>query len=188
MARQGVPDDEVRKYLAEARPLDLSQVVSRTRTMLNPELVMKWDSYMATLTSLALRLMTEVAVASGKGSCRPDYLDLSELAEGSMDLIARTTIEKGPSTVNVNWVGKKKVEPRIDLKSYMLLGRFTIPYGMSAHIPVVRPTNSDPFVILYFSKARFAPIEKGRSRKGEADSQGGSGPAASDSGTAATGD
>lgn len=178
MARQGVPDDEVKKSLAEARPLDLSQVVSRTRSMLDPELIMRWDSYKAELTSLALRLFCEVAVASGKGSCRPDCLELSELAEGSMDLIARTTIEKGPSTVNINWVGKKKVEPRIDLKSYMLLGRFSIPYGMSAHIPVVRPTSSDPYVILYFSKARFAPIETTKSRKGDSSSQGSAGPAA----------
>lgn len=165
-----IPDDGGKRSKGGGKPLNLGQVVKRTRNMLDPEMILKWNSYTASLTSLAERLMVEVATATGKGSSEPDLLELLELEPGSMDVEARPTLEKGPSTVDVKYVGKAK-QPRIDLHKYLLLGRFTIAHGMRAHIPVERPDDGDPRLIFYFSKARFAEIGKGKKKK-SSDSQG----------------
>lgn len=153
-------DEQGVKPRTEGSPLDLSRVVERTRNMMDPELKIAWNGYMADMTALAVRLMVQTAADAGKGSSHPQYLDLTEYEPGSMDLVARPTLEQGSSTVRVNWVGKKTKKPRVDLQRYLLLERFSIPHGMRAHVPVERPAEGDPRLIFYFSRARYAGIGK----------------------------
>jgi hypothetical protein len=152
------PDDQ-------SRPLDFSRSVRRTRTMLDAALVIAWNSFHGDPTSLAVRLIADVATDAIKGTTQGNVLHVSELSPGSKDLVAKPVEAKGPSTITIKWVGKKKKSPRVDLTPYLLLRRFSIPRGMKAYVPIERPETGPPRIIFWFSKATFAPIDKTRRRK-----------------------
>lgn len=153
----------------DLRPLDLSSVVKRTRNMLNPEIVFRWNSYTGQFTALGAQLLSQISVSNGKCGEHPGVLHLSEWQKGSPDVLATPMLERGNSTVLVKWP-EKEGQPRVNMQKFFLLQQFTIPHGHRAYVPIVaKPAGSGQGLLFAFSQARVAPIETGkntRSRKG----------------------
>ncbi len=153
----------------KATPIDLTKATPRSRGMLDPMLILKWNSRKGEVTSLAAQLMMDINVDADKGSSRPDLLHLSDWGENSTDemgdIAARPTKEKGSSTVSVRWA-KKGLEGRIDFQRLLLVRHFPIPRGQRALIPVGRDkdANDQHVLIFKFSEAKFALIEPRPSR------------------------
>jgi len=158
-----------------AKPLDLSQVVVRTKKMNAPEMVMRWNGFTAECSVLGSRMLIDLATELGKGPIKPNHLEAATLtAEGEPetdelgDLAVLPVREKSLSTLPVKWQGESAAQ--IDLAKLLAARRFVVPHGQTAHIPmsVEEVEGMGKAIILHFTQARFAAIEAmGKRGKGK---------------------
>lgn len=144
-------------------PMNLRGVVVRRRNMHDPEIVIKWNSYMGDLSSLGSRLVGQVARAAGPNSERPDFLSMNEYGKDSADFVAVPVLQEDDSTVPLKWVERGR-KARIDLSHFLMVRRFPIPQGTRAHIPLELQDeqNLAAGILVRFGQATFHPIEEGK--------------------------
>lgn len=171
----GKPSVSQSKPRRMALPLDLSEVVVRTKKMNAPELVFQWDGTIGESTVLGGRMLIELAQELGSSSSRPSNLEVSAVTTAGENVTEETlgdvavvpVHEKSLSTLSVKWPKERKAQ--IDCAKLFAARRFVIPHRQKAYVPmsVEEIEGLGKAVVLQFTQARFAEIEGKAKAKGD---------------------
>lgn len=162
---------------AEAEPIDLSDVLVLRRNWKEPGLVLRFDEYTAEATVATVEPYMNLAVAVGTGSPKAEYTNVHILKDGSGDIALVPSAKKVANSLEVTW-SKGGDTFRVDLAPFLTVRPFAMPEATRAYLPAEFKSlrGVGACMVLHFSQAEFARIEKGAPRKKKNPEQ----PAASD--------
>lgn len=149
---------------------NFSTTQPRRKNVLDACGTMEYDSYTLKFRALGDQIMEAVCTAANLP--RAPHLEVQRLKSDPQTIVGFPRTKSGPSTVSINWADKGETA-HIDLSLLLAAQPFHVPSGSRAYIPVEQANlrTLGPCIVFRFGKAKFKPIESGKTQAAAAADQ-----------------